>query len=224
MLIATSTAAIAICHYQRAMRMLALLPVALFPTVAHADGERGPSIGGALIATRAPDTELAGVQLELAWWQGPLGIAVETSHQEGLDARLTKVGGSLRLLLHHELTPSLLEPNHDVELGIELHGIVERAWWDDDRAHDPTSYGAGVVLRLRGDTDFTNIMAESRLFVRALWSRGDEMNSIARSTMAPAERGVLIVIGLGATFGAGDPGYARQFRPRLFDSSMLPSN
>ena len=181
-------------------------------------------IGGALIATRAPDTELAGVQLELSWWRGPIGIAVETSHQAGLDTQLTKVGGSLRLLLHHELTPSLIEPNHDCELGLELQGIVERSWWDDDRAHDPTSYGAGLVLRLRGDTDFPNILAESRLFVRALWSRRDDsMTSIARSTtMPPAERGVLIVIGLGATFGGAEPGYTRQFRPHTFDSAMLP--
>src|SRR5262245_38861090 len=116
------------------MRMLSALALALLPTVAHAEGERGPMLGGALIASRAPDTELAGAQLELALWRWRVGVAVEGSHEEGIDARLNKLGGSLRLLLYRELTPSLIDPNQDVELGMELHGIVERAWWDDDQA------------------------------------------------------------------------------------------
>lgn len=210
----------------RQLALLAILLALLTPGDAYAEGERGPMVGGALIATRAPDTELAGAQLELAWWRGRVGLAFEGSHQAGLDSRLTKAGASLRLLVHHELTPSLLDPAEDVELGIELHGIVERAWWDDDaEAHPPTSYGAGLVIRLRGGTDFSNVLAESRLFVRALWSRNDAMDSLARSTTMPqAERGVLIVVGLGAVFGGGEPAYAKQFRRRQLDASIVPVN
>lgn len=206
------------------MRILALLALALCPTIAHADGERGPTLGGALIATRAPDTELAGAQLELAFWRGPFGLAAEGSYQTGLDARVTALAGSARLLLYRELTPSLIDPNYDVELGIEAQGIVERAWWNDDVAHPPLSYGGGLVIRLRGGTDFTNIVAESRLFVRALWSRDESMNAIARTTMPPAERGVLIVIGIGAVFGGGEPAYMTRFRPRPLDAAIVPVN
>src|SRR5262245_49964634 len=106
------------------MRLLALLAITLTPVTAVAEGEYGPMVGGAIVATRAPDTELAGAQLELAMWRGWLGVAVEGSHQAGLDARVTKLGASARLLLFRELTPSLLEPHEDVELGLELHGIV----------------------------------------------------------------------------------------------------
>jgi len=181
-------------------------------------------LGGALIATRAPDTELAGAQLELAFWGGRIGLAVEGSYQSGFDAQVTKLGGSVRLLLYRELTPSLIEPQEDVELGIEAQGIVERAWWKDDATREPINYGGGLVIRLRGGTDFTNILAESRLFVRALWSRPEVMDSIARTATPPAQHDVLIVIGLGAVFGGGQPDYAKQFRPRPIDASILPVN
>jgi hypothetical protein len=204
--------------------MLALLAIVLAPSVAHSEGEHGPMVGGALIATRAPDTELAGAQLELAMWRWRIGFALEGSHQAGIDTRVTKLGGSLRLLLHHEMTPSLLDPNEEVELGFELHGIVERAWWDDDLAHPPISYGAGLVIRLRGGTDFSNILAESRVFVRALWPRRDPMDSLARTTMPPGRDGVLIVVGLGAVFGGGQPAYAKQFRRWPLDSTIVPVN
>ncbi|HEY5923486.1 MAG TPA: hypothetical protein VIV11_17520 [Kofleriaceae bacterium] len=207
------------------MKRLALLAIMMIPVVASAEGERGAMFGGAVIATRAPETEVAGVQLELALWRGRIGVAGEGSYQSGLDERVAKLGASLRLLLYHEMTPSLLDPYEDVELGFELHGIVERAWWSDDAAGSPTSYGGGLVLRLRGDTDFTNILAESRLFVRALWSREPEMGSIARtSTTPPHEEGVVIVIGLGAVFGGGQPAYWRKFRPRTLDMTALPLN
>lgn len=191
--------------------MLVLLAIMVTPVVASADGERGVMLGGAVIATRAPDTEVAGAQLELALWRGRLGLAAESSYQSGLDDRVAKLGASLRLLLLRENTPSLLEPNHDVELGVELHGIVERAWWSDDPTRSPTSYGGGVVLRLRGDTDFTNILSEARFFVRALWSREAALDSLARTTMPVHENGVLIVVGLGAAFGGGEPAYWRTF-------------
>ena len=181
-------------------------------------------IGGAVIATRAPDTELAGAQLEAVMWRWRVGLALEGSHQAGLDTSVTTLGASVRLLLHHELTPSLLDPQEQVELGFELHGIVERAWWNDNVGHEPISYGAGLVVRLRGDTDFTNIVAESRLFVRAMWSRHDAMDSLARTTMPQAERGALIVVGIGALFGGAQPAHARQFRRRELDSLILPGN
>jgi len=214
-----------VCEYRCAMRLLALLAIVLAPTAAFAEGEYGPMLGGALVATRAPDTELAGAQLELAMWRGHLGVAVESSYQRGLDTRVTTLGASARLLLFRDMTPSLLEPHEDVELGLEAHAIAERAWWNDDHvAREPISYGGGLVLRLRGGTDFSNILAESRLFVRALWSRHEPMDTIARGVMPPAEHGVLIVVGLGAVFGGGEPGYAKQFRPKPLDASILPVN
>jgi hypothetical protein len=205
------------------MRHFALLALYVTPAIARADGEHGPMVGGALIATRAPDTELAGAQLELGFWGGRLGLAAESSYQAGFDTRVATLGGSARLLLYREMTPSLIDPADTVELGIELHAIAERAWWDDDaRAGEPTSYGGAVVIRLRGDTDFSNVLAESRLFVRALWSRPEAMDSIARTTLPPAERGAYITIGIGASFGSGAPGYVRQFRSRPLDA-RIPS-
>jgi hypothetical protein len=206
------------------MRMLALVATLVTPALAFAEGEHGPMIGGALIATRAPDTELTGAQLELAFWSGRLGLAVEGGQQAGLDTRLTTLGASARVLLYRELTPSLLEPNEDVELGIELQGIVQRAWWDDEHARAPTSYGAGLVIRLRGGTDFANVLAESRLFVRALWTRSAPMEGLARTATPAVQEGACIVIGLGAVFGSGEPGYAKQFRPRPLDASIVPVN
>ena len=78
--------------------------------------------------------------------------------------RAAVLGASVRLLAFDTLVESLLEPRN-VELGVELHGIVER-WINDDDSS--TRYGVGVALRLRGgsDYDMSNLIAESRFFVR----------------------------------------------------------
>jgi len=206
------------------MRALALL-VLCSPLVAHAEGESSPMVGGALVATKGADVEAGGVQLELALWHGRFGIAVEGSHQASLDGGGTSIstlGGSLRVLLYSQLIPSLLDPREDVELGWELHGIVERAWIED--ADAATSYGGGLVVRLRGGTDFSNVLAESRLFVRVLATPRSHSDVVARTTMEETDRTYAIVIGLGAVFGGGTPQYARQFHARPLDVSMLPVN
>jgi hypothetical protein len=207
------------------MRTVALLAIVLSPAVANAEGEYGPMFGGALIATRAQQAEVGGIGGELALWGGRFGIAVEASYQTGNNARVGTLGGSARLLLYRSLIPSLLDPREDVELGFELHAIAERAWWTEPVDRGQTSYGGGVVVRLRGGTDFSNILAESRLFLRVLTGRADPMDAIARtSTPAESEREFSVVIGLGAMFGGGDPDYARQFKPRPLDMTMLPVN
>jgi hypothetical protein len=119
--------------------------------------------------------------------------------------------------------PSLLEPS-DVELGIELHAVVERLWWDNAATPDSTRYGGGVAFRLRGggDYDLSPLIAESRLFVRFMSTRWDPGGSIARTT-GPAEdretRELMVLVGIGASFGAGEPGYLQRFRMRPFDAA-----
>lgn len=206
---------------------LAVFAVVLSAAAAYADGEHGPMFGGAIIATRAADREIAGAQLELTFWRDRLGAAVEGSLQGGLDdagARVTTLGGSVRVLLHEQLMPSLLEPREQVEFGIEAHGVVELAWQDEQGGRDRTRYGGGLALRLRGGTDFANVLAESRLFVRVLSSRATRMETIARSTIPESERELGIVIGLGAVFGSGEPEYMKRFRPRLLDGTIVPVN
>lgn len=208
--------------------MLGLL-VVLHAPGANAEGEYGPMFGGSLVATRgAEDTEIAGVELELAVWRGRVGLAIAASRQAGIEGdgpRVTAVDASVRVLALRRLIPSLLEPR-DVELGLEVQGIVERAWWDGvERDHAPTSYGLGFAVRLRGgsDDDSSNLLAESRLFIRALASRDDGVDAVARDGMLGGDSGreLSIVVGLGAVFGGGEPGYVAQFRPRPLDTTLL---
>jgi len=154
-------------------------------------------------------------------WRSRFGLGVEASRQAGLDGTggaLTTVGGSARLLLYRELMPSLLDARDTVELGLEAHGIVEREWWGAER---DVSYGGALVIRLRGDTDFTNVLAESRLMIRVVSSPAAPMpTAIARTTMPPSPHELTLVIGIGAVFGRGEPAYAKQFRPRLLDANV----
>jgi hypothetical protein len=167
-----------------------------------------------------------GGEVELAWWAGRIGVAVEAAARRGIaddDGRSIAVGGSVRLLAADWLWPSLFEPR-DVEAGIELQAIAERAWWSRDDHAD--AVGAGVALRLRGGSDWepSALLAESRLFVRVLWPRGgangangarDAVARAADAAMAPVERGgTTIVVGLGAAFGAGMPRYLERFRSK----------
>lgn len=202
--------------------------VLTWTTHADADGERSPMLGGAVVGTHAGqhDAELVGVELEAAWWRGWLGFALEGSTHWDVDPqggrRATVLGASARVRLFDCLLPSLVEPR-DVELGLELHGIVEHGWWDHD---DSTGYGVGLALRLRGggDDDFSVLLAESRLFVRVVSSRWSAVEAIARSATPvedPGTRELTILVGLGASFGAGERGYLERFRRRPFDSVIL---
>ena len=195
----------------------------MWTTAAAAEGERTPMIGGAATFTDQADrdVELVGAQLELAWWPlGVLGLAVEGSARRGVEAddttRNLSVAGSARFLAASWMWPSLLEPR-DVEMGLEVHAIAERTWWGrDDRAD---AFGLGLALRMRGgsDREFSDLLAESRLFVRAMRSR-DELGDVAARAGAMTDPPALtIIVGLGAAFGAGKQPYLDRFRQRALD-------
>lgn len=201
-------------------------------TDAAADGELGPMLGGAILGGHGPEqgSDLVGGSLEASWWRGRLGLAPEGAmlwNLGGEGARATTLGVSARLRVHEQMLPSLLEPR-DVELGLELHAIVERTWWSGDGRQDsPTSYGLGVAVRLRGDSDdFSTVLTESRLFVRALSAprAADDGTARAMSPVpAPAGEGtreLTILVGIGAAFGTGESRYLDRFRLRPLE---LPS-
>jgi hypothetical protein len=193
--------------------------------VATAEGEYGPMVGGALIGTRSADqSELAGAGLELAVWRGRFGLAVEGARQwevEGEGPRVTTLAASARVLVFSTLIPSLLEPS-DVELGIEAQAIVERAWWENvAREPAPVSYGFGLAVRLRGGTDgFSNLLAESRVFLRVMHTRAERMDVAARDAMGAqaSDKQLGVVVGLGVLFGGGRPGYVDRFRMHPFSA------
>jgi hypothetical protein len=196
---------------------------------ARADGERSPMFGISGVAvdtSRTPEdsAQLAGAGIELAWWYGHFGLAGEASGRWAVapeGARAFVLGGSARLLVLERLVPSFVEPRDD-ELGVELQAIVERAWWSTTMApSDPLAYGGGIALRLRGggDPDDSILLAESRLFVRVLTSRGTELDALARTTAptsSPSPRAVTVLVGLGASWGVGADDYVRRFRLRPF--------
>jgi hypothetical protein len=193
---------------------------------AAAEGERTPMFGGALTYGDARDhrTAVVGGELELAWWTGRLGLAVEAAARRAIDddsARSLAVAGSARVLIADWLWPSLFEPR-DVEIGVELQLIAERSWWSRDDSSD--AYGLGAAIRIRGGSDweFSSLLAESRLFVRVMRSRAEPSGAAARAADAVAEqpgRGtVTVMVGLGAAFGRGDPRYLERFRLRALDA------
>lgn len=212
------------------MKTLAAVALVMAMTgTAAAEGERTPMFGGALTFGDARDhrTALVGGELELAWWSGRLGLAVEAAARRAIDddrARSLAVAGSARVLLADWLWPSLFEPR-DVELGIELQLIAERAWWSRDDSAD--AYGLGAAIRMRGGSDweFSSLLAESRLFVRVMRSRGEPPGVAARAVGAIAEPagrgGITVLVGLGAAFGAGDSRYLERFRLRAPDVPRL---
>jgi hypothetical protein len=192
---------------------------------AAADGERTPMFGGALTYGEGPDhrSGLVGGEVDLAWWSGRLGLAVEVAGRRAIDddgVRNLAVAGSARVLVADWLWPSLFEPR-DVEIGVELQVIAERTWWSRDDSTD--GYGLGAAIRIRGGSDweFSSLLAESRLFIRVMRSRGEPSDIVARTGDAsagpPARDGVTALIGLGAAFGAGKPRYLERFRPRPLD-------
>ncbi len=203
---------------------LVLAALLIAPAMAAADGERTPMLGGAVIGAAAQEHALAGAVVDAAWWHWRVGLSAEGSMMwSGDDAsrRVTVLGLSARLLVFDRLVESLLEPR-DVELGIELQGIVERAWWNDaSPLPDVTRYGVGVAVRLRGggEYDLSSLLAESRVFVRVMAAPLIEDPTIARMTTPPKERDtgqLTIMIGLGAAFGTGDPDYLERFRMEPF--------
>jgi hypothetical protein len=198
----------------------ALVLVLAAGTDAAADGELGPMLGGAVIGGHGPEqgSDLVGGSLEAAWWRGRLGLAPESTmlwNLGGDGARATTLGISARLRVHEQMLPSLLEPR-DVELGLELHAIAERTWWSGDGRQDsPTGYGVGVAVRLRGGSDdFSTVLTESRLFVRAMSSQRAAGDAAARAMVPAEERAseLTILVGIGAAFGTGEPRYLDRFR------------
>ena len=141
------------------LRTLACLAVVLgFSGSVQADGERTPMVGGSLLAARDGNrAALVGVALEATWWWGRIGLAAEGAQRADMtdaSVRTGVLGASLRVLVADQLMPSLLEPR-DVELGLELHGVVERDWSSRvDTGDDPANrYGLGLAARLRGGGD-----------------------------------------------------------------------
>jgi len=195
---------------------------------AAADGERTPMFGGAITYTGAPDraAELVGGELELAWWSGRIGLAVEAAANRGIaddEARNLAVGGSARVLVTSWMWPSLFD-DRDVELAVELHAIAARTWWSRDDSSD--AFGLGLAIRMRGGSDwqFSSLLAESRLFVRAMSSRDELPDAVARASgpMAgsPQPIGTTVLVGLGAAFGAGTPRYLERFRLKPADGGF----
>jgi hypothetical protein len=210
----------------RRLVVLALSATVSIPN-AIADGETSPMLGGSLLAGASthPSDSMGGVALETAAWWRWVGVAVEASARIEQDtARTVVLGGSLRVRVMERLVPSLFEPS-DVELAVELQGIVERTVWDGALAErEPYRQGVGVALRFRGSTEdyAPRLIAESRFFMRVMWWQDVEDGVIARTTMPPASRELMVLFGVGAAFGGGEPRYLSQFRRRDFESALAP--
>jgi hypothetical protein len=219
----------------RRLAVLALSTAVAVPTAvaipsARADGETSPMLGGSLLAgaSTEPSESMAGVALETAVWWHWVGLAVEASARAPVEqdaARSIVVGGSARLRVVQMLVPSLFEPS-DVELAVELQGIVERTVWDGALTeNEPYRRGIGIALRFRGSTEdyAPRLIAESRFFLRVMSWREPDAGMLARTTMPMTTTGeVMVLLGVGAAFGGGDPTYLRQFRRRDFESALLP--
>jgi hypothetical protein len=200
---------------------------------AAADGERSPMIGVAVVGSETAlsqdqHADFAGGAVDLAWWYGRVGLAAEGTARWSIDAsdpaRALTAGASVRVLAFQTLVPALLEPR-EVELGVELQGIVERTWWTDTASQaDPLGYGLGLALRLRGtgDKEATVLIAESRFFLRVMSSRWSEVD-VARttSTGAGADRALTFMVGIGASFGIGSTAYVDRFRLHPFGPTLL---
>jgi hypothetical protein len=197
-----------------------VLGLLLVPSIAAADGERTPIIGGSVVGAGTHENALGGVQADATWWAWRFGISAEGAmlwRADDAAKRAAVLGVSARLLAFDTLVESLLEPRN-VELGVELHGIVER-WIDDDST---TRYGVGLALRLRGSSDYdmSNLLAESRFFVRVMTTPAIGQSAVlGRMITPPTPRdtgSLTIMVGVGAAFGTGDPDYLQRFRMEPF--------
>jgi len=233
----------------RTLVALAFTTALSIPHAATADGETSPMLGGAVVGgaivedarvdgapspqmgAPSSSTGVAGVELEAAVWWRWIGLAAEVTARTPVDEeanRTVSLGGSLRVRLLQRLVPSLFEAS-DVELAIELQGIIERTVWDGTLATDePYRRGLGLALRLRGSTDddVPRLITESRFFVRILATAPGptvEAAIVARATEPQAfrTREIVVLFGIGASFGGGEPDYLAQFRRRTFESTLL---
>jgi len=206
----------------------ALLLVAVLTGTAVAEGERSPMIGGGVIAARgAEDVGVVGIGLEATYWWHRVGVAVEGSRRWNVEsgtAESATLSGGLRLLIADRLLGSIIEPR-DLELGLELQGVVEKSWFD--AGGDDVSYGGGAALRLRGGGDAfdSTLLAETRLFVRVMTPR-DRSSVAERSTEQPmTERTpITVIVGLGAVWGSGERRYADKLRSRFATPIIFPAD
>jgi len=208
--------------------MVAVAVISIAATDASADGEDTPILGVNAIGgdqTIAPDQHaaLGGLGLDLAVWHGRLGLAVESSARWAVAAdteRELVLGASARVRVLEHMLPSLLDPR-DVEVGLELQAIIERTWRNIEEPVDPNAYGVGIALRVRGsgDPDNDEFMSESRFFLRVMASKWSELDTLARTMMptSPTERAITVLLGVGAAFGSGTPGYMNRFRLHHFE-------
>lgn len=208
---------------QRTAVGLVLVAGVLAPQRVSAEGETTPMFGGSVIGGGENERGFVGAELETAWWYWRVGLAgrgsvLWTTDHDGRNGFV--VGLTARLLVYDTLVESVLEPR-DVELGIELHGIFEHAWWSEQQ---PTNrLGVGVAVRLRGDSEYDgSLLAESRMFLRVMAEPHEAAEPwLARTTttMPPATEpdvGVMVMIGVGASWGRGDADYLERFRLRAF--------
>ena len=177
-------------------------------------------IGGSVVWTPTNErpSGMAGFVVEAAWWRGRIGLAAEGSGRtfvEGEHLRAWSLGASVRVRLYDSLVESLLEAR-DVEVGVELQGIVERFWWEHpDAASSPERFGIGLALRVRGDADDgTSRISESRFFLRVMAAPAITDVTIARTTMPIINepRELILLFGIGAAFGGGEPRDLERFR------------
>ncbi len=185
-------------------------------------------VAGDSARTPEHDSPLGGLALDLAWWHGRFGLAAEGSALWSADsdgARALVLGVSARVRVLERMMPALMDPR-DVELAVEVQAIVEREWWNVSMVEtDPMAEGLGLALRVRGagEPDGTRLLAESRFFLRVMTSRWSELDAVARAMPAApvtSDRAFTVLVGIGASFGAGSPGYMDRFRPHPFGSLL----
>ena len=208
------------------------LGVSIGTRAAFADGETTPMVGLAVVAADSSRTVdhrdgLAGIALDIAWWHGAFGLAAETSARWSIDsesARAVVVGVSARVRVLDWMMPSLLDPR-DVELGLEVQAIAERTWWNLASDTDPSDFGFGLALRVRGSgdpDDLSTLLAESRFFVRVTSTRWNELDAVRTTApVSSAERPVTVLVGIGASFGSGTRSYVDRFRTRSVGGGLL---
>lgn len=198
--------------------------VLLMSGTAAAEGERSPMIGGGVLAARTDAQGQVGVGLEATYWFHRVGIAVEGSRRwevESGDPASATLTGGIRFLIADQLLGSIIEPR-DLELGLEIHGVVEKSWFDV--GGDAVAYGGGAALRLRGGGDAfdSTLLAETRLFVRVMAPRERNLSERVVGEVMTERTPLSIIVGLGAVWGSGERRYADKFRSRFATPIVFP--